>query len=289
MVFSPAELSSWRLQGEASRTGERRERCPVARAVAAGAGGSGSSRSLLSPLSSRCSSDGQGTFSAPLPRQRGRNCCSNGVGRFQSILGPEQRAVWSSWSIRKVGSCCLRLSDSTFKLIGIWYCCQKRWKLDWTAELSFTESSPATLRLPTNNDGGHQTGESSWPSTSKTQPKRELLSCYKACHQWDDPEVLCFFFFFPRAEGKFLSLLHAESKTSSTEYSVKQRVGLSVFYYILPLLPTRKTSCTLLFKFSLFESEMKLEGIRGGMNCRAWKYKFLSSRSKHYVWLVWTW
>lgn len=61
----------------------------------------------------------------------------------------------------------------------------------------------------------------------------------------------------------FLFLLHAKSKRSLTDYSMKWRAGLSVFYYVLLLFHARKTFCTLLFKYSLFESEMRLEGMRG--------------------------
>lgn len=71
--------------------------------------------------------------------------------------------------------------------------------------------------------------------------------------QWDIPEVCLFC--CPRTKEKFLSLLQA----SSTDSSMKLRAGLSVFDYVLQLLPVCTGAES--FQFNLFQSKIHLEGI----------------------------
>lgn len=115
-------------------------------------------------------------------------------GGFRSIQGPEKSYMvvlehQKDWIVLPVVKCQVTAHPDQQEF-GI---AVERQELDWTAELSFSESNLATLRLPTNNNSGNQTAKSSWSSTSKHPPKRKLLACCKAHHQWGDPTVLrCF-------------------------------------------------------------------------------------------------
>lgn len=159
MVFSPAKLSSWRPRAEAGRTGEHREHSP-ARGRGSTARSLGEQQepalAFLLPLWQQW----EGTFSTP---QRGRNCCgAERSGGFPSIRGPEKSSVVTlqhqkGWIVLPVVKC-QAPARSDQQEFGA---AVKQRELDSTAELSFSESNPATLRLPTKNNGGNQTAKSS--------------------------------------------------------------------------------------------------------------------------------
>lgn len=156
MVFSPAKLSSWRPRAEAGRTGEHREHSPARGQESQGAAGACPG---LSPPA--VAAVGRHVLHPTAWEELLRSGAERSGG-FPSIRGPEKSSVVTlqhqkGWIVLPVVKC-QAPARSDQQEFGA---AVKQRELDSTAELSFSESNPAALRLPTKNNGGNQTAKSS--------------------------------------------------------------------------------------------------------------------------------